>query len=127
MKKLISSSGAIYVGEVDDIDNFLSDIAVVLSPIRIGGGVRLKILESLSKGKVVIANKISSEGISDKTVLIVEDSPINIASKIKDLFSDSNKFYEIQYRAWKYARDFHSIGVTTIELLESFCNESDLK
>lgn len=69
-------------GEVKDIQPSLKEAAVIIAPLRIGGGVRLKILESLAIGKVVITTNIGAEGILNKDALIIANDPIDFAKKI---------------------------------------------
>ncbi len=51
-------------GYVDDIRTYLQRAAVVVVPLRSGGGMRLKILEAMATGKVVVSTPMGAEGIS---------------------------------------------------------------
>jgi glycosyltransferase involved in cell wall biosynthesis len=42
---------------------YLEQAAIVVAPIRLGGGMRLKVLEALAAGKAVIASRLAAEGI----------------------------------------------------------------
>lgn len=61
-----SGAGVEVLGRVDSIRDFLSDVHAVVSPIRIGGGVRLKILETLAWGRPVISTLAGVEGLEDE-------------------------------------------------------------
>jgi polysaccharide biosynthesis protein PslH len=78
------------VGRVDSISEFLKDVDVVLSPIRIGGGIRLKILESLAYGRLVLSTRIGMEGLDPKVLGFVKavDTPEEYANELKALASD---------------------------------------
>jgi glycosyltransferase involved in cell wall biosynthesis len=50
-------------GMVDDLRPHLAQAAVVIAPLRIGGGTRLKILEGMAMAKAVVSTPIGAEGI----------------------------------------------------------------
>jgi polysaccharide biosynthesis protein PslH len=53
-------------GFVDDVRPFLDRACLVVVPLRSGGGMRLKILEAMAAGKVVVSTPVGAEGISAK-------------------------------------------------------------
>jgi glycosyltransferase involved in cell wall biosynthesis len=50
-------------GEVTDIRPWLAAGAVVVVPLRVGGGTRLKILEAMAMGRPVVSTSIGAEGL----------------------------------------------------------------
>ncbi|HLW68742.1 MAG TPA: glycosyltransferase, partial [Gemmataceae bacterium] len=50
-------------GSVPDVRPFIAKAGVMAVPLRIGGGSRLKILESLASGLPVVSTKIGAEGL----------------------------------------------------------------
>jgi polysaccharide biosynthesis protein PslH len=86
------------LGRVDSIEDFLADVDVVLSPIRIGGGIRLKILESLAYGKPVISTTIGLEGLHESvaSLVAIADTPQEFAAQVLNLEINAN---ELQARA----------------------------
>ena len=101
-KDVISNLGnsATKLGIVESPSSFYKIINVALSPIRFGGGLKIKVFEALSFGKPVLATKHSIDGFPkdiDDVVTVVDDittwnlDSINTASKIpsariKDFF-----------------------------------------
>jgi glycosyltransferase involved in cell wall biosynthesis len=55
--------GAFCEGEVPDAEAFISDKHILVVPIRSGGGIRIKILEAMAAGKLVISTGIGMQGI----------------------------------------------------------------
>lgn len=51
-------------GEVEDAQAFVSDKKILIVPLRSGGGIRVKILEAMAHGKVVISTDIGMQGIN---------------------------------------------------------------
>jgi glycosyltransferase involved in cell wall biosynthesis len=50
-------------GRVPDVRPYLERAAVVVAPLRIGGGMRVKVLEALAAGKSVVASPLAVEGL----------------------------------------------------------------
>ncbi|WP_069472607.1 glycosyltransferase family 4 protein [Candidatus Marithrix sp. Canyon 246] len=53
----------IITGFVDDLRVYLEKAQLYVSPLRFGSGIKNKILEALSMGKIVVGSKVSFEGI----------------------------------------------------------------
>jgi glycosyltransferase involved in cell wall biosynthesis len=49
---------------VPDVMPYLDKAAVVVAPIRIGGSMRMKVLEALAAGKALVATPRAAEGIA---------------------------------------------------------------
>lgn len=86
---LRNDSHILFCGRVDSIRDFLEDVNLVLSPIRIGGGVRLKMLESYAWGRPVLSTRAGLEGLEPSLAKLTfeADSPeefSNVIQKIID-------------------------------------------
>src|SRR5208337_2212811 len=57
-KHFAGNAGVEFVGEVADVWPYLAQTSVVVVPLRIGGGSRIKILEALAMGKAVVSTSI---------------------------------------------------------------------
>jgi len=51
-------------GRVDDIRSHLAEAAIVIVPLRVGGGTRLKIFEAMAMERPVVSTRIGAEGIA---------------------------------------------------------------
>lgn|GEM_PF-99111 len=71
-------------GRVDDVRPYLERAALVVVPLRIGGGSRIKILEAMSAGKAVVATRVGAEGLEVEPGrhCIVADSPRQFADEV---------------------------------------------
>jgi polysaccharide biosynthesis protein PslH len=56
-------AGVFVTGRVEDVSPFLDRAAIVLAPMRIGGGMRVKVMEALAGGKAVVATPLALEGL----------------------------------------------------------------
>jgi len=62
VQKLASSSVEV-TGSVQSVVNHLREACVVVVPLRIGGGTRLKIYEAMAMGKSVVSTSVGAEGL----------------------------------------------------------------
>lgn len=86
-----STANVSLTGWVDDIRPFLSRAAVVVVPLRIGGGTRLKIFEAMSMGKAIVSTTIGAEGLPvvPNEHLVIADDPSGFARSTLLLLRDA--------------------------------------
>jgi glycosyltransferase involved in cell wall biosynthesis len=72
------------VGFVDDVMPHLDRASVVVVPLRIGGGTRLKIVEAMAKSKAIVSTRIGAEGIdvTHERDALLADSPVEFANQV---------------------------------------------
>jgi glycosyltransferase involved in cell wall biosynthesis len=83
-------SGVEVTGLVDDVRPYLEQAQVVVVPLRIGGGTRLKILEAFAMGKPVVSTSLGCEGLNVRhgEQLLVADKPEEFAESVVELLLD---------------------------------------
>jgi glycosyltransferase involved in cell wall biosynthesis len=71
-------------GEVADAAEFISSHTAMVVPLFSGSGMRVKILEGMALGKVIISTSMGMEGIdaTHKEHLLVADSPAEFVSAV---------------------------------------------
>ena len=82
VKELACSGQIIVTGGVPDMREYLDQAHLVVVPLRIGHGTRLKITEAMAVGRPIVSTPIGAEGLtaeSDKHLLIAEN-PIDFAA-----------------------------------------------
>lgn len=82
--------GVEVTGRVDDVRPHLARAAVVVVPLRIGGGTRLKIYEAMAMGKAVVSTSVGAEGlpVTDGREVAMADTPEGFATEVLRLFRD---------------------------------------
>ncbi|MBI4336088.1 MAG: glycosyltransferase [Candidatus Omnitrophica bacterium] len=80
------------LGLVPDLGQVLRRASLVIAPLRIGGGIRVKILESWAAGKAVVSTSVGAEGIEagDGKDIVIADSPAAFAAAVIRLLEDDN-------------------------------------
>ncbi len=83
-------AGVVVTGTVDDVRPFLARASVIVVPLRIGGGSRLKILEACSMKKAVVSTRIGAEGLrmTDGENILLADTPDELARSILRCMTD---------------------------------------
>ena len=59
--------GLINAGEVDSLEDFMQDKSICVVPLKSGSGIRIKILECMAAGKLVMSTAIGAQGIEMKS------------------------------------------------------------
>ena len=92
-------------GYVDSLTNFYKDADVVVCPLRIGGGVKVKVLEALNAGKAIVSTSIGAQGLNLSTYpsLTVADEVADFAEKVVRFLLDPQKRYRQEQQALAYA------------------------
>jgi polysaccharide biosynthesis protein PslH len=77
-------AGAEVTGEVPDVRPHLERAAVVVVPIRMGGGTRLKVVEGLALARPMVSTTIGCEGVSvrDGEHLLIGDTADAFAAQV---------------------------------------------
>lgn len=81
-----------WIGYVDDLWEELSKISLAIVPLRIGSGMRLKVVELLAIGINVLTTSIGKEGIP-----VEDEKHILIADNAKDFHEKIRKFFNGEY------------------------------
>jgi glycosyltransferase involved in cell wall biosynthesis len=77
-------------GPVDDVRVHLERAGVVVVPLRVGGGTRLKILEAMAMSRPVVSTTIGAEGIAatDGRDILIADDAASFARAVRRVMED---------------------------------------
>ncbi len=73
----LASASVEVTGTVPSVAEYLEKASVVVVPLRIGGGTRLKIFEAMAMGKALVSTSIGAEGLeveSGRDLLLADDA-----------------------------------------------------
>ena len=110
-------------GRVPSVVEHLRDSAVVIVPLRIGGGTRLKIYEAMATGKAVVSTTVGAEGLDvhhGRDIMLADD-PRSFAQAIIMLLRDSElrRRYEKAASETAARYDWPAIGERFSGVLQS--------
>ena len=102
----------VVTGTVAEVTPYFEECGVVIVPLRVGGGTRVKILEAFANRKAVVSTTIGAEGLDvrDGVHLYVADTPADFASRCLALMDD--------------ARTREALGAAGREVIESRYSQS---
>jgi glycosyltransferase involved in cell wall biosynthesis len=92
MLALARQPGVTMAGPVDDVRPYYNQATVSVVPLRVGGGSRLKILESFAMNVPVVSTTIGAEGIAAQPGrdIMIADAPGDFARSVIDLLRDAS-------------------------------------
>jgi glycosyltransferase involved in cell wall biosynthesis len=110
------------VGAVPDMRPHYAEAAVVVVPLRDGGGTRLKILEAAACGRAMVSTTVGAEGLEFRPGrdLLLADDPPAFAEAVLRLLGDAPARSELgrAARSASLRYDWETIGADYQRLLE---------
>lgn len=93
IKRLSGCDGIQVFADVPDVRPFIHKASVYIAPLRIGSGVKVKIMEALSLGKAIVATGTAAEGmglVPDRDLVVADLDP-PFADAVAALLSDGTQ------------------------------------
>lgn len=115
-------------GPVDSVAPYLKQRCLMVLPIRLGGGTRLKILEAFAANRPVISTAKGVEGIEaeDGRHLLVRESAEDIAEAAVRLWQDRNlraglcsNAHQLVTASYSFESTGHLIRESVLDMMES--------
>lgn len=110
------------VGEVPSAHDFMLSKDIMVVPILAGSGIRVKIIEGMALGKVVITTSIGAEGLdveSGKNILIA-DTPEEFVSAIEKCVKTPDVCAIIGENARNFVSLYHNNELITSKLIDFY-------
>ena len=94
------------LGFVEDVRQYIEKVQVCVVPLRIGSGIRLKLLEMFAMKKAVVSTTIGCEGlnVTKGDQLLIEDDAKGFADAVVKLLSDYSLRRNLGDRALSHVR-----------------------
>jgi glycosyltransferase involved in cell wall biosynthesis len=100
----------------------LRDAAVIVVPLRIGGGTRIKIYEGMAMGKATVSTTVGAEGLDvhHGRDILLEDAPAEFADAIVSLLQNEDHRRRLEAAAAATARkyDWSIIAPQFVDVLQ---------
>jgi len=94
----------VVTGFVEDPREYFERALAAVAPLRMGGGVKIKVLESMKAGLAVVGTEVAAEGIdaSAEEGLVVENDAEGLARQVVGLLGDRERARELGGRAREF-------------------------
>jgi polysaccharide biosynthesis protein PslH len=124
----LESASVEVTGRVPDVGLHLREATVVVVPLRIGGGTRLKIYEAMAAGKAVVSTTVGAEGLEvhHGQDIVLADEPQSFADAVLALLHNENlrRKYEVGAAELANKYDWSVIADQFLQVLESVSSMS---
>ena len=77
IQQLDALPGVTVIGSVPDVRPYYQTATMLIVPLRLGGGTRLKIVEAMAMGVPVVSTSVGAEGLaiqSDENIVLADDA-----------------------------------------------------
>lgn len=93
-------------GDIADAKQFINQHSLMLVPLFAGSGIRVKILEAMALGKVVIATPIGMEGIEakDRQEILIARDELGIIKAIEFCYEHASELEQIGKNACHFVQ-----------------------
>ena len=120
----LACASVIVTGAVADVRPYLSRAAVVVVPLLVGGGTRLKILEAMAMGKAVVSTSLGCEGIdvTDGENIVIADDQVDFSRHLLSLYDNVEQRNSLGERAALFVVEKYSWNDITKKIGITFAN-----
>jgi succinoglycan biosynthesis protein ExoO len=82
--------GVALLGRVPDLAPLYRRADVVISPLRVGSGLKIKLVEALAHGKPVVATTVTAQGVAHLLAgaVALADTPLDFATQVLHLLGE---------------------------------------
>lgn len=117
--------GIRFTGTVADMRSEISQADVIVVPLRIGSGTRLKILEAAAMAKPVVSTTVGAEGLafSDGIDILIADDPETFGKNVADLLEEPQKAIRLGLAARRCVERNYTLGAMRSALRIALAHE----
>jgi len=125
IRALATSPGVSVVGGVPDVRPHLAAASVVVVPLLVGGGTRLKIYEAMAMDRAVVSTGIGAEGLPviPGVHYLRADDPVAFARAVNELLASPERGRALGLEADRFVRR-HYGSVPVARQFEAICQET---
>lgn len=124
----LDSDGVSVIGEVPDLTPYLQRSGVFVVPQRGGAGIRVKMLDGLAAGMVVISTAVGAEAMPSLVpgwhYLLARDAA-EFAHQVTSVLRNPERFGDVARRGFDFVREHYSVEAAAMaaeERLRRLCN-----
>jgi len=108
-EKMDDASGCTRLGEVQDLDGLYEQTDVVINPVMVGTGLKIKNLKALGRGKPLATTPVGAEGMEDGIgqAFLVSDTSDTFATQVVELLQAERKAGAFSEGALRFAQSYN--------------------
>lgn len=106
---LIPTQGVTLLGVVPDLSPIYERAGVVISPLTVGSGLKIKLIEGLAAGKAMVVTSTTLQGVPQLAQFVrLADSPTEFCDEVVVLLENDSLRESVGMEALQYLRDHFS-------------------
>lgn len=111
-------------GTVPDVRPSLAEAEVLVVPLRVGGGTRIKIFEAMATGIPVVSTRVGAEGLPVRhgQEILLADTPSELAAQVVGLLEREDLRRSIGLRGCQLVRERFGWPAVT-RVFEAYCRD----
>jgi glycosyltransferase involved in cell wall biosynthesis len=99
-------SSIIRLGAVQELSEFYGNISIVLAPLSLGSGLKIKVVEAIKHGKIVIGSTIAFEGLEFLSHKRIANTAKEFLSHIHEILKNKDFEHEISIQQLEIKHNF---------------------
>jgi len=125
----LQTENIIITGEVEDIRKYLRQPNIFVAPVRLGGGIKGKVLEAMAMGVPVVATKEAVSGIdyANNNFALVSDDIDIFADNVVKLLKDESLYKELSVNSRKIVEEYYNWKNIADKLNDFYSNKLNKK
>ena len=128
VSELAELPGVDFLGRVERLGPHLARAAVVLAPVRSGGGMRMKVLHAMACGRAVVTTPLGAEGLTDggPPPLVIGRNAQELAASTAALLADDAARRALAREARAFVEERHGPDAVARRLERVYAEASAL-
>ena len=113
--------GVTFAGLVGDLGPLYARAALVISPLTVGSGLKIKLIEAMAQGKAVVATSVTLQGVEALVgpAVVQADTPAAFAEAILSLLASTVRRRDFGGRALKLAKLRFGVSAACRQLVKA--------
>lgn len=118
----ITYSNVHIIGEVESAIDFINSHPIMIVPLLSGSGMRVKILEGMALGRIIITTSLGLEGIhaEHKKHVLVADTPDDFIRCIQYCYDNKDLLSKMSKNAYKFVSEYFDYHKNAKDLKELY-------
>lgn len=113
-----TTRGVTVTGRVAEVEPYIESATVIACPLRVGGGIKVKVLEALSRGKAIVTTSVGAQGLGPHAhrAMEIHDRPLPFSDALVQLLRWPRLRGALERRAAQFAATLPTWDVAAEEL-----------
>lgn len=106
-EKAVNKPGITFHGEVESARRFVENYDIMIVPLLAGGGMRVKIVEAMAQGKIIVTTAIGAEGLDiiPNYHAIVADTPEDFGTGVGILMQNTDFYIKLGENSLRFIKN----------------------